>query len=55
MLRVGRLMVAQLEELYRTRRGDFCRAAAAISGESPALSRDRPLNRQTKIPAKEVP
>jgi RNA polymerase sigma-70 factor, ECF subfamily len=26
-------MVAQLEELYRTRRGDFCRAAAAIAGD----------------------
>jgi DNA-directed RNA polymerase specialized sigma24 family protein len=33
MPRVGRVMIAELEELYRARRLDFCRAAAAIAGD----------------------
>jgi RNA polymerase sigma factor (sigma-70 family) len=33
MPRVGRVMIAELEELYRARRPDFCRAAAAIAGD----------------------
>jgi RNA polymerase sigma factor (sigma-70 family) len=30
---VVRVMIAELEELYRSRRPDFCRAAAAIAGD----------------------
>jgi len=33
MPRVEHLVIAKIEELYRTRRPEFCRAAAAIAGD----------------------
>jgi RNA polymerase sigma-70 factor (ECF subfamily) len=33
MPRVGHVVIAEIEELYRTRRPEFCRAAAAIAGD----------------------
>jgi DNA-directed RNA polymerase specialized sigma24 family protein len=33
MPRVGHVVIAEIEELYRARRPEFCRAAAAITGD----------------------